>query len=437
MKEAYNGRDALLEVCSHLAAERAPEEVRECLAGAWLVASPKDNLGVNTCTSGGRDALLEVCSHLAAGRAPEEVREWLAGARLVALLKDNLGVSVRTIACGELLRKLVAKIICKQCAKASKGQLCGWRQDAEHGGPLGPLYLAAPLQTLLEWFQEGHPKVVIFNFLDDAFFMGPSIATADANCTYMETAPIGLDIQWMESAAFLPEGDASCFADGMPGVPPKMMREAAEGHERRMQEAQRDLLPSDGLAWNSYEFITLPHRMGLTKVARVTGVAWFGQHVLFDVATARPMLDAHLGTAMMPPGAAARKVEESKVVTYGDVHPHQFVPFGVEVYGKLRGGPERRLGGGEMARVARGVEVSRLQRHGSSAPAVQVQNGSGVARLAEVGRLQRHNSTVLAGQPQRGSGGPVRLREQRGGPMRELGGGDMARAARGAGMNWL
>ncbi|KAK3289441.1 hypothetical protein CYMTET_3120 [Cymbomonas tetramitiformis] len=59
------------------------------------------------------------------------------------------------------------------------------------------------------------------------------------------------------------------------------------------------------------------------------------QHVLCDVASARPMSDAHLGAAMMAPGAAARKVEESKVATYGDVPPHHFVSFGVEVYGGL------------------------------------------------------------------------------------------------------
>ncbi|KAK3271640.1 hypothetical protein CYMTET_20026 [Cymbomonas tetramitiformis] len=57
--------------------------------------------------------------------------------------------------------------------------------------------------------------------------------------------------------------------------------------------------------------------------------------------------------------------------------------------------------------------------------------GGGVARLAEVSRLQRHSSSAPAGQPQRGSGGPVRLREQRGGLARGLGGGDMARAAQG------
>ncbi|KAK3236904.1 hypothetical protein CYMTET_52984 [Cymbomonas tetramitiformis] len=37
----------------------------------------------------------------------------------------------------------------------------------------------------------------------------------------------------------------------------------------------------------------------------------------------------------MAPGAAAKKVKESKVATYGDVRPHHFIPFGVEVYGGL------------------------------------------------------------------------------------------------------
>ncbi|KAK3263561.1 hypothetical protein CYMTET_27644 [Cymbomonas tetramitiformis] len=84
--------------------------------------------------SGGRDALLEVCNHLAAGRAPAGVREWLAGARLVALLKNDLGVNVRPIACGEVLRKLVAKVICRRRAKAFRARFCGRRRDDEHGG---------------------------------------------------------------------------------------------------------------------------------------------------------------------------------------------------------------------------------------------------------------------------------------------------------------
>ncbi|KAK3234127.1 hypothetical protein CYMTET_55616 [Cymbomonas tetramitiformis] len=59
------------------------------------------------------------------------------------------------------------------------------------------------------------------------------------------------------------------------------------------------------------------------------------------------------------------------------------------------------------------------------------------ARGTEVSRLQKYSSIVQAGQLQRVSGGPVRLKEQRGGPARRLGGEDMARAARGAEVNRL
>ncbi|KAK3274027.1 hypothetical protein CYMTET_17769 [Cymbomonas tetramitiformis] len=38
---------------------------------------------------------------------------------------------------------------------------------------------------------------------------------------------------------------------------------------------------------------------------------------------------------MMAPAAAARKVEESKLVATGDIHSHELVIFGVEVHGGL------------------------------------------------------------------------------------------------------
>ena len=60
-----------------------------------------------------------------------------------------------------------------------------------------------------------------------------------------------------------------------------------------------------------------------------------GRHVIFDVATTQPMAEAHFGPAMMAPRAAAQRVEESKVATYGNMRPHQLIPFGVEVYGGL------------------------------------------------------------------------------------------------------
>ena len=87
---------------------------------------------VHSC--GGGDLLFQVVRQLAVGTLPEEARPWFGAARLVALLKDRdddtgepipppLG-GVRPIACGEILRKLVAKAICQQEASRFRAHLC-------------------------------------------------------------------------------------------------------------------------------------------------------------------------------------------------------------------------------------------------------------------------------------------------------------------------
>ncbi|KAK3238414.1 hypothetical protein CYMTET_51572 [Cymbomonas tetramitiformis] len=178
----------------------------------------------------------------------------VSGARVVALLKDDLGVNVRPIACGEVLWKLVAKADARNAFNAVHREamfeaierdfpelwawtdLCygveanlGFRlggvdgsvmrfvklKEGTQGDPLGLLYLAAPLQMVLE----RQPSVVISAYSVNAFFLGPPIVVALAYETYMEEAvAIGLDIQPVKSAAFSPEGDAICFEVGMPGA---------------------------------------------------------------------------------------------------------------------------------------------------------------------------------------------------------------------------
>ncbi|KAK3233741.1 hypothetical protein CYMTET_55985 [Cymbomonas tetramitiformis] len=254
-------------------------------------------------------------------------------ARLVALLKDDIGVNVRLIACGEVLWKLVAKVICRRRAKAFGARFCRWRQDDGHGGlqavqmgvavkggaDLGVHAVEAALDRHPEWIcvkadaknafnavhheamfeaierdfpehkvlervQERHPSVIISAYLDDALFLGPPIVAALVYGTYMEEAAIGLDIQLMKSAAFSPAGDASCFEAGMPGawgevdfidvlgVP--VGKAEAVSAEMLKKDALRDMLPGGRLAWHSCEFATLPHGMGLTKAARVSSAAW-------------------------------------------------------------------------------------------------------------------------------------------------------------------
>eukprot|EP00854_Cymbomonas_tetramitiformis_P034038 gene34038-biopygen5670 len=50
-----------------------------------------------------------------------------------ALLEDDLGVNVRPIACREVLRKLVAKVFCKQRAEAFRSRFCGRPEDGVQG----------------------------------------------------------------------------------------------------------------------------------------------------------------------------------------------------------------------------------------------------------------------------------------------------------------
>jgi hypothetical protein len=82
---------------------------------------------------GGGDLLFAFCKMMAHGDLPEEARPWFGGARLVAMLKNMdadgqpilppLG-GVRPIAMGEVLRKLVGKVICKQLAPDFRAHFC-------------------------------------------------------------------------------------------------------------------------------------------------------------------------------------------------------------------------------------------------------------------------------------------------------------------------
>eukprot|EP00854_Cymbomonas_tetramitiformis_P034245 gene34245-biopygen22137 len=91
------------------------------------------------------------------------------------------------------------------------------RENAQQGDPLGPPYLAAPLQAVLERVQERHLAVVVMAYLDDVHLIGPPVLAAAAYDTYLEEA---------------------------------------------------DLVPGGVLASHSLEFATLPHGMGLTKATR-------------------------------------------------------------------------------------------------------------------------------------------------------------------------
>jgi hypothetical protein len=66
--------------------------------------------------AGGGDTLYDLFNHMVAGGIPADVRPFFGGARLFALAKGHGGV--RPIACGEVLRRVVASIVARQLRPA-------------------------------------------------------------------------------------------------------------------------------------------------------------------------------------------------------------------------------------------------------------------------------------------------------------------------------
>ncbi|KAK3233249.1 hypothetical protein CYMTET_56455 [Cymbomonas tetramitiformis] len=246
------------------------------------------------------------CSQL---RVPSGVLPWLMGARLVALLKPGGGVPVTCgpIACGETLRRLTGKVVCKQirmrfashfgappevrrpkwglgsqvalrfvyiqfrgflepCRRgvpckqlgckntfntvhrraifqavyedfpellAGLTESCfrhearlGWRgadgtfhwissvEGAQQGDPLGPFFMAAPLQPVLQAALRAHPDVYIIAYLDDIHILGePDRARAAYDTIVPLLEGIGLDLNVGKSAIISPSGVVGAFRD--------------------------------------------------------------------------------------------------------------------------------------------------------------------------------------------------------------------------------
>ncbi|KAK3275874.1 hypothetical protein CYMTET_16023 [Cymbomonas tetramitiformis] len=71
-----------------------------------------EHIGVIFGGGDGLPAIKHACEQFVGDRVPAGVLPWIMGARLVALLKPGGGV--RPIACGESLRRLAGKVVCRQ-----------------------------------------------------------------------------------------------------------------------------------------------------------------------------------------------------------------------------------------------------------------------------------------------------------------------------------
>ncbi|KAK3283509.1 hypothetical protein CYMTET_8793 [Cymbomonas tetramitiformis] len=258
------------------------------------------------------------CGLCPGGRAG--LREWLAGARLVAVLKDDLGVNVRPIACGEVLRKLVAKIgvavkggadLGVHTVQAALDQHPEWvcvKVDAKNA------FTAVHREAVFEAIERDFPELWAWTNLcygveaNLGFRLGGvdgsvmrfvksregaqqvvlgRAATGAAYDTYVEEAvAVSLHIQPAKSAAYSPEGDPGFFAEEMPG------------------------------ARGELDFINV-----------------LGVPVGNAEAVSAEMLRKSLQAAMQKVKEAMGDIEEAREA---EQHlPSQLAPFGVEVYGGL------------------------------------------------------------------------------------------------------
>ncbi|KAK3273450.1 hypothetical protein CYMTET_18309 [Cymbomonas tetramitiformis] len=142
-----------------------------------------------------RDVLLEICNHLVASQAPEQ-SPGTAGGRAAGGVKGGVDLGVHTV-------------------QAAFDRHPEWARN--RGDSLGPLHLAAPLQTVLERVQEGQPEVIVLAYLDDVLLVGTLLATA------YDAYADGGGRDWPSHSAckvsgLLAEADTGFLAEEMPGA---------------------------------------------------------------------------------------------------------------------------------------------------------------------------------------------------------------------------
>ncbi|KAK3238646.1 hypothetical protein CYMTET_51356 [Cymbomonas tetramitiformis] len=111
-----DGLPAPVRVAPLVLEEAVPVEAvcRQSAASEPGCSSSSLSISVSSLTPGmyGVPAIQHACEQIVSNKVPEEILLWLIGARLVALLKPGGGV--RPIACGEVLRRLAGKAVCRQ-----------------------------------------------------------------------------------------------------------------------------------------------------------------------------------------------------------------------------------------------------------------------------------------------------------------------------------
>ena len=90
----------------------------------------------------------------------------------------------------------------------------GSEEGTQQGDPLGPFFMALPLQKVLERTLAAFPDVVILAYLDDIHILGPPDLVRAAYAHMLPAlAELGLSINVDKSKVYSPEGPCGAFAD--------------------------------------------------------------------------------------------------------------------------------------------------------------------------------------------------------------------------------
>lgn len=174
--------------------------------------------------NGGSDLLFAVCQSLAEGDIPPMARPWVAGARLVAICKGRpppptesgalLPRALRPIACGEVIRKLVGKVICAQKASAFVAHFC---PDPDPGASS----TAAQLGVALSGGADIGVHTVQKMLADHPDFV---VATVDARNAFNALSRGAMFAAVLEDFPELYAFTAACYED-----PPNLLFRTSEG----------------------------------------------------------------------------------------------------------------------------------------------------------------------------------------------------------------
>jgi hypothetical protein len=254
-------------------------------------------------TSGAGDLLFAFCSQLVAGDLPLEARPWFGGARLVAMLKDvdedgrpiptASGGGVRPIAMGEVLRKLVGKVVCKQRGPAFSAHFCPDTLSMGETSALQQVGVAVPggadrMIHSTRAYLEGHPDW----------------ACASIDCTNAFNA---LSREAMKAAVRARFPELVAFTKLCYDQPPPLFFRMDRGHcELRSREGtqQGDPLGCLYMALPLHEVLTDLHRdhPGVVIIAYVDDIVILGPPELVRLAYLDlvEMLRTRLGLVSQP-----------------------------------------------------------------------------------------------------------------------------------------